>query len=74
MLSEPSGTEYILVSTSRKLDSYVGQEVKILASDLNPNDPSSDERSILTGEPQLEPTTLDVQYIEKVADHCKSPK
>jgi hypothetical protein len=75
LLTDPSGTEYNLVSSSgRKLDSYVGQEVKIQANDLNPYDSSSDERSALSGQPQHGPPTLDVEYIEKVADHCSSPK
>ena len=75
LLSDASGAEHNLVSSNgRKLESYVGQEVKIQANDLNPNDTSSDERSRQSGQPQHQPSTLDVESIEKAADHCSSPK
>jgi len=73
MLTDASNTDYKLVSRARSLDTYVGQEVRITASIMNPNDGSSDERSAATDEPQ-EPRTLDVKDIAKVADHCSSPK
>ena len=73
MLTDASNTDYKLVSTARSLAIYVGQEVRITASIINPNDASSDERSAATDEPQ-KPLTLDVEDIAKVADHCSSPK
>jgi hypothetical protein len=69
MLTDASNIDYKLVSSARSLDTYVGQEVRITASIINPNDASSDE----TEEPQ-KPLTLDVEDIVKVADHCSSPK
>ena len=74
LLADAAGTDYKLVSSGRELDSYVGSEVKISAVDVNPNDPSSDERSIQSGQTQAQPATLDVETIQKVADKCKSPK
>jgi hypothetical protein len=71
MLTDASNTDYKLVSAARSLDVYVGQEVRITASIINPNDASSDERSA-TDKPQ-KPLTLDVEDIAKVADHCSSP-
>jgi hypothetical protein len=73
MLTDASNTDYKLVRTAESLDVYVGQEVRITATIINPNDPSSDERSAATDEPQ-KPRTLDVEDIAKVADHCSSPK
>lgn len=85
MLTDSAGKDFVLVrnarSTSGKsaartesLDSYVGQEVRITASPLNPNDPSLDERSVKSQQPQNPPATLDVEEISKLADHCSSPK
>lgn len=74
LLADAAGTDYRLVSRGRELDSYVGNEVKISAVDVNPSDSSSGERSVQSGQPQAQPATLDVQTIQKVADHCKSPK
>ncbi|MBV9624540.1 MAG: hypothetical protein JOZ14_11225 [Acidobacteria bacterium] len=75
LLTGESGAEHNLISSNgRKLQDYVGQEVRIEGNDVNPNDKSSDERSRLSGQPQHQPSTLDVESIEKVADHCSSPK
>lgn len=73
-LADPSNVDYILVSSARSLDSYVGQEVRITATVMNSNDPSSDEKGVSGGAPQNRPQTLDVSEIAKVADHCTSPK
>ena len=75
VLAGPTGREYKLTSRSgRQIDTYVGQEVQIIASDVNPADPSSGERSVTTGQPKNGPVALDVEQIQKVADHCSSPK
>lgn len=74
MLTDASNRDYKLVSSARKLDSYVGQEVRITATLMNPNDPSSDEKSVSGEPPQNQPKTLDVQDIAKLADKCSSPK
>jgi hypothetical protein len=75
MLTDASNNDYKLVSTSgRSLDSYVGQEVRITAIKVNPDNPSSGERGVNSKELDNRPTTLDVQEISKVADHCSSPK
>jgi hypothetical protein len=73
LLADAAGTEYKLVSSGRELDSYVGNEVKISGVDPNREDPSSDERRVENGQPQAQPATLNVETIQKVADHCKSP-
>lgn len=74
MLADRSNRDYRLVGNGKSLDSYVGKEVKVTASDVNPNDPSSDERSVSGTEPQNGPKVLSVENIEKVADYCSSPK
>jgi hypothetical protein len=74
LLADPSNTNYKLVSGVGSLDSYVGQEVRITATLMNPHDASSGEKSVSGGEPQKPPKTLDVEDIAKVADHCTSPK
>ena len=74
MLADQSNRDYKLVGNGRSLDSYVGKEVRITASDVNPNDASSDERSMSDGQPQNAPKTLSVESIEKVSDYCSSPK
>ena len=74
MLTDASNRDYELVSSAGSLDSYVGQEVKITASSINPSDPTSDEHGISTGQPQEQPVTLDVRDIQKVSDRCTSPQ
>jgi len=74
MLTDGLNKDYQLVSGAGPLDSYVGQEVQITASNINPNDPSSDERSVSSGQPQGPPMTLDVRDIQKVSDRCTSPE
>ena len=74
MLADQYNRDYKLVGNGKSLDSYVGQEVKIMASDVNPNDPSSDERSVNDANPQNTPKTLTVENIEKVSTYCSSPK
>jgi hypothetical protein len=74
MLADQYNRDYKLVANGKTLDSYVGQEVKITASDVNPNDPSSDERSMSDAKPQTAPSTLSVESVEKISDYCSSPK
>ena len=73
LLTTPQGTEYYLTSSARKLEAYVGEEVKVVAVAMNPSDASSTERSVESGKPQRQPLTLDIEEISKVADHCASP-
>lgn len=73
MLADASNQDYILVSSGHSLDSYVGQEVTIRASNVNPSDPSSDERGVNAEQPAGQPMTLNVEDIQKTADHCTSP-
>jgi hypothetical protein len=73
MLADASNQDYILVSSGHSLDSYVGQEVTIRAANVNPSDPSSDERGINAEQPVGQPMTLNVEDIQKTADHCTSP-
>ena len=74
MLADQSNRDYKLVGNGKSLDSYVGKEVKVTATDVNPRDPSSDERSMSDGVAKNSPKTLTVEGIEKVADYCSSPK
>jgi hypothetical protein len=74
MLTDARNKDYVLVSSARSLDSYVGQEVQLSAVNMNPSDPSSDERGISAEEPQNQPMTLDVENIQKVSERCSSPQ
>ena len=74
MLTDPSNRDYVLVSSARKLDTYVGQEVRLSAVNINPGDPSSDEHGLNAEQPQGQPLTLDVENIQKVSDRCTSPQ
>jgi hypothetical protein len=73
LLADQPNHNFMLVG-DRKLDSYVGQEVRIIAHDVNPNDPSSAERSMSDGEPLNQPVTLYVEEIQRVSDTCSPPK
>ena len=74
MLTDSRNRDYVLVSSGRPLDGYVGQEVQISAVNMNPSDPSSDEHGMAAEQPQGQPMTLDVENIQKVADRCSSPQ
>ena len=74
MLADQYNQDYKLVGNGRSFDSYVGKEVRVTATDVNPNDSSSDERSMSDAQPQNAPKTLSVESIEKVSDYCSSPK
>ncbi len=74
MLTDSKNNDYILVSSGRALDSYVGQEVRLSAVDINPSDASSDEHGMSAEQPQGQPMTLDVENIQKVSEKCTSPQ
>lgn len=74
MLADQENRDYKLVGHGKTLDSYVGQEVKITASDVNPGDPSSNQHGMSDGEAQNTPRTLSVEDIQKVSNYCRSPK
>jgi hypothetical protein len=73
MLADEENHDFRLVG-ERKFDSYVGQEVQITAHNVNPSDPSSDERSMADAQPRNQPVTLEVEDIQKVSNTCRSPK
>lgn len=74
MLADAKNNDYILVSSGRSLDDYVGQEVTLSAVNINPSDPSSDQHGMSAEQPQGQPMTLDVEDIQKVSDKCSSPQ
>ena len=74
MLADAQNKDYILVSSGRSLDEYVGQEVKLSAINMNPSDASSNEHGMSAEQPQSQPMTLDVENIQKVSDKCSSPQ
>jgi len=73
MLADAKNQDYILVSSGRSLDDYVGQEVKLSAINVNPGDTSSDEHGMSAEQPQGQPMTLDVENIQKLSEKCSSP-
>lgn len=74
MLTDAKNQDYLLVSSGRSLDDYVGQEVKLSAINMNPSDASSDEHGMSAEQPQGKPMTLDVEDVQKVSDKCSSPQ
>ena len=72
LLFNSSQGKYYLVSGTVSLQGYVGQNVHIIASNINPGDPSSDERSFASGEPLHQPPTLDVTDISISGGVCNS--
>lgn len=74
MLADAQNKDYVLVSSGRSLDEYVGQEVRLSAINMNPSDTSSDEHGMSAEQPQGQPMTLDVENIQKVSDKCTSPQ
>lgn len=74
MLADQQNHDYRLEANGKSLDSYLGQEVQIMARDVNPKDPSSDERSISGAKTVYSPATLVVEEIQKISDRCSSPK
>ena len=74
MLADQANRDYKLIANGKPLDSFVGQEVKITASDVIPSDASSDERSTSDAKLQNTPQTLSVESIEKISNYCSSPK
>ena len=73
MLTDANNKDYVLVSSGRSLDSYVGQEVQLSAITMNPSDPSSNEHGISAEQPRG-PMTLEVENIRKVSEKCSSPQ
>ena len=71
---EASSHHRFKLMSDRDLGSYVGQEASIYAHDVNPNDPSSDERGVGVVKTPNESVTLEVEEIQKVSDTCKSQK
>jgi len=74
MLADSKNNDYILVSSGRALDDYVGQEVRLSAINMNPSDASSDEHGMSAEQPQGQPMTLDVENIQRVSEKCSSPQ
>ncbi|HEY7352567.1 MAG TPA: hypothetical protein VH596_07335 [Terriglobales bacterium] len=74
LLTTQSGKVFALVSGAVSLASYIGSSVNVRAFDINPGDPSSGERSVIAGEPENGPRTLDVSQISTVESQCSPPK
>jgi hypothetical protein len=72
VLSGASSWNYKLVSDLPSLDRYAGKEVLIRAVQINPGDPSSDERGSAAGNAEYQTPTLQVEEISTVADTCRS--
>jgi len=60
-------------STSAPLDTYVGDEVKITATQTTPQNPASPAAEAGAGNTKQGPPTLEVAEITKVSEHCSSP-
>ena len=51
MLTDAKNRDYVLVSSARSLENYIGQEVQLSAVNMNPSDPSSDEHGVSAEQP-----------------------
>ena len=69
-LTSTSGTS---ASTTAQLDTYVGDEVKITATQTTPQKPASPAAEAGAGNTKQGPPTLEVAEITKVSEHCSSP-
>jgi hypothetical protein len=72
LLTSSEGKNYYLVSGTVSLNGYIGQNVRIVANNINSADPSSGERGFGSGEPATGPLTLDVANISQAGNGCKS--
>ena len=60
-------------TTTASLDTYVGDEVKIIATQTTPQNPASPAAEAGAGNTKQGPPTLEVAEITKVSEHCSSP-
>jgi len=74
MLIDAQNRDYILVSSARPLENYVGQEVQLSAMSIDPKGPRSNEQGINPQQAPGQLLTLDVENLQKVAAKCSSPK
>ncbi len=77
LLTTPANKDFKLASTSSgtsaQLHAYVGDEVKILATQITAENPASPAAEAGAGNTKQGPPTLDVAEITKVSEHCSSP-
>jgi hypothetical protein len=77
LLTTPANKDFRLTrasaSTSVQLDTYVGDEVKITATQTTPQNPASPAAEAGAGNTKQGPPTLEVAEITKVSEHCSSP-
>jgi len=74
MLIDPQNRDYILVSSDRSLENYIGQEVQLCATSIIRKDPASKDPGIDPQPPPGDLLTLNVGNVQKVSDKCISPK
>jgi hypothetical protein len=74
MLIDAQNRDFILVSSGRSLENYVGQEVQLCATSITPKDPTSNEHGINSQTLPGQLLTLNVENLQKVSDKCISPK
>jgi len=77
LLTTPANKDFKLArasaTTSVQLDTYVGDEVKITATQTTPENPASPAAEAGAGNTKQGPPTLEVVEITKVSEHCSSP-
>ncbi|HTM35753.1 MAG TPA: hypothetical protein VL156_03330 [Terriglobales bacterium] len=74
MLIDAQNRDYILVSSDRSLENYIGQEVQLCATSIIRKDPASKDPGIDPQPPPGDLLTLNVGNVQKVSDKCISPK
>jgi hypothetical protein len=80
LLATPANKDFKLTrasgstsATTAQLDTYVGDEVKITATQTTPQNPASPAAEAGAGNTKQGPPTLEVAEITKVSEHCSSP-
>jgi|KBSMisStandDraft_5_1062788.scaffolds.fasta_scaffold21597_3 hypothetical protein len=74
MLIDPQNRDYILVSSDRSLENYVGHEVQVCAIPIDPAGPTSSDPEINPQQPAGHLPTLNAEKLQKIAEKCSSPK
>jgi hypothetical protein len=74
MLIDAQNRDYILVSSDRSLENYVGHEVQVCAIPIDPAGPTSSDPEINPQQPAGHLPTLNAEKLQKIAEKCSSPK
>jgi hypothetical protein len=73
LLTTPANVDFKLSGAPGSLDRYVGDEVKVTASQTAPDNAGSPAADATAGNTKQGPQTIEVAEITKIAERCSSP-